>query len=347
VAAVHPAVAAIRTEVRRCLRSLPPDTSQPVLVACSGGADSLALAVAVAFLAPRLAVQVGLVTVDHQLQPGSADRAAAVGAWACGAGFDPVDVVAASVAGRVGGPEAAARSARYDALGQVARRHGSQIVLLGHTLDDQAETVLLALVRGSGLRGLAGMPRRRQLGGVALLRPLLGIERAQTRAACEAAGLRFWDDPHNSDPAFSRTQARALLASYVQALGPSVVANLARTATLAGAAAAVVDSQVELGLVAAARSDGLDVAVLRALPAAVRTGVLHAWARRLGVPGSALSHRHVVALDALVVGRRGQGAVDLPGAVAVRRDGEALVAARDTAAPAGPAIASEAGLVHG
>src|SRR5690606_24714013 len=125
----------------------------------------------------------------HQLQAGSADRAQTVAAWATEARFAPVLVRTVSVAGRTGGPEAAAREARYEALADAARASGAAAVLLGHTRDDQAETVLLAMVRGAGPRGLSGMPVRRVRHGVAFLRPLLGVARAQTRAACLAEGL--------------------------------------------------------------------------------------------------------------------------------------------------------------
>ncbi len=162
-------------------------------------------------------------------------------------------IEAVDVRGRPGGPEAAARDARYEALVRVARAHGSTTVLLGHTRQDQAETVLLALLRGGGLRGLSGMPERRERDGVALVRPLLDVSRAQTRAACAALGLEPWEDPHNTDPAFARARARALLQSLVDELGEAVVGNLARTARLAAADVALLD-----GLAAAARTAATD-----------------------------------------------------------------------------------------
>ncbi|SCG76082.1 tRNA lysidine(34) synthetase TilS [Micromonospora humi] len=315
----------MRLAVRRLLAGLP--GAGPVLVACSGGPDSLALAAATVFVAPRLGRPAGLVTVDHGLQPGSADRAAAVADWARAAGFDPVEVVAVRVAGRPGGPEAAARTARYEALVAAARRHDAAGVLLGHTRDDQAETVLLALARGSGPRGLSGMPERRELDGVPLLRPLLDVARCDTRAACAALGLAAWTDPHNTDPAYARARVRAeALPALVDALGPGVVANLARTARLLAADVAALDT-----LSAAALDDvrdaggGLSVAALAALPAAVRTRVLHAWARELGAAPADLSHRHVAALDALVTDWRGQGPAHLPGGLPVRRHAGRLV----------------------
>ncbi|MFI6823621.1 tRNA lysidine(34) synthetase TilS [Micromonospora sp. NPDC050187] len=343
MAALAPAVAAIRVAVRRALVGLP--AAGPVLVACSGGADSLALAAATAFVAPRLGRPAGLVTVDHGLQAGSAERAAAVARWAEKTGFAPVESVRVRVAGRPGGPEGAARDARYQALAEAARRYGASALLTGHTRDDQAETVLLALARGSGPRGLAGMPPRRDLSGVPLLRPFLDVSREQTRRACAVLGFTPWEDPHNVDPSYARARVRAdVLPVLVAALGPAVLENLARTARLVAADTAALDDLAAAALAEArvptdgragaggATGDrpvpgGLVVPVLAGLALAVRTRVLHAWARELGAPAAALSHRHVAALDALVTDWRGQGAVHLPGALRVtRRDGHLVPA---------------------
>jgi tRNA(Ile)-lysidine synthase len=347
VAALDPAVAAIRAALRSTLstadspaRERAERPSARVLVACSGGTDSLALAAATAFVAPRLGVAAGLVTVDHQLQPGSAEQAKAVADWATGAGLAPVVVETVSVAGP-GGPEAAARDARYEALVRAARDHGAGAVLLGHTRDDQAETVLLALLRGAGPRGLAAMPVRREVSGVALLRPLLDVSREQTAAACAALGLRPWHDPHNLDLAYGRVRVRGLLADLSATLGPSVAANLARTAGLVAADTAALDALADAALAAALTEDGLAAAPLADLAPAVRTRALYAWARSLGAPGAALSQRHVTALDALVVGWRGQGPVHLPAGILVRRRHGILRREPPTAAQAG--IIDEAG----
>jgi tRNA(Ile)-lysidine synthase len=311
-------VAAVRSAVRRALPS-----AGSVLVACSGGADSLALAAAARFVGRR----VGLVTVDHGLQDGSDRRASGVAAWARGAGFDPVEVAIVDVAGLPGGPEAAARTARYAALSEAAARLGASAVFLGHTRDDQAETVLLALARGAGPRGLAGMPYRK---GV-FVRPLLDVARADTRKACAALGLVPWDDPHNVDPAYARSRVRSsALPALVDALGSGVVGNLARSAAMIAADNAALDGLAAAALVAAAVKPAepaapvvaLAVSSLSGLVDAVRTRVLHAWARGLGAPGGALSHRHVTGLDALVTDWHGQGPVHLPGGIVVaRRDG--------------------------
>ncbi|OZV79676.1 tRNA lysidine(34) synthetase TilS [Micromonospora echinospora] len=336
MAALAPAVAAIRVAVRRALVGLP--AAGPVLVACSGGADSLALAAATAFVAPRLGRPAGLVTVDHGLQAGSAERAAAVARWAEETGFAPVESVRVRVAGRPGGPEGAAREARYQALAEAGRRYGASALLTGHTRDDQAETVLLALARGSGPRGLAGMPPRRDLSGVPLLRPFLDVTREQTRRACAVLGFTPWEDPHNVDPSYARARVRAdVLPALVAALGPAVLENLARTARLVAADTAALDDLAAAALAEArvptdggATGDrpvpgGLVVTVLAGLAPALRTRVLHAWARELGAPAAALSHRHVAALDALVTDWRGQGAVYLPGALRVTRHDGHLV----------------------
>jgi tRNA(Ile)-lysidine synthase len=309
VARIPAAVAAVRLAVRR---SLPTDGL--VLVACSGGADSLALASAARFVGR----EVGLVTVDHGLQEGSASRAASVAAWARDAGLTPVEVATVSVGGRPGGPEGAARSARYEALAAVAGRLGAGVVLLGHTRDDQAETVLLALARGAGPRGLAGMPRRKGI----FRRPLLEVSRADTRKACAAQGLVPWDDPHNVDPAFARSRVRgAALPALVEALGSAVVANLARSAGQIAADNAALDALAREALLSAYEPDRSSVRIpeMSAMVDAVRTRVLHGWAKELGASGAALSHRHVQALDALITDWHGQGPVYLPGGIRVAR----------------------------
>src|SRR5580765_8209334 len=215
----QPAVAEVRLAVRELLRG----RTGPVAVACSGGADSLALAAATAFVAQRLGIVAGLITVDHGLQDGSAVQAARVAAIGYELGLDPVAVVRVDV-GTAGGPEGAARDARYAALAA-----SGADVLLGHTLDDQAESVLLGLGRGSGARSIAGM---RAVDG-RWLRPFLGLRRATTVAACAALGLEPWADPHNADPAFRRVRLRGeVLPLLEDVLAGGVADALARTADL-------------------------------------------------------------------------------------------------------------------
>ena len=297
-----PAVAAVRSAVRPGLT----DDATPVLVACSGGADSLALAAAVAFEAPRAARRAGAVTVDHGLQRGSADRARTTADLLRGLGLDPVLVVRVDV-GTAGGPEGAARDARHAALRSVAAGHGARIAL-GHTRDDQAETVLLGLGRGSGPRSVAGMTAWR----APFWRPLLGVERATTRRACAAEGLPVWDDPWNTDPAYTRVRLRSeVLPLLEEVLGGGVAAALARTA-------AMVREDVDaLDALAAAVPDPTDCAALAVLPAALRRRVLRAWLMAGGVRD--LQAVHLQAVDALLTRWRGQGRVDLPGGAGVAR----------------------------
>jgi len=291
-----------------------------VLAACSGGADSLALAAALAFVAPRAGLRAGAVTVDHGLQEGSAARAASVAVVLAGLGLDPVRTASVSVdvgTGRAGGPEAAARTARYAALARVAAEDGAAAVLLGHTLDDQAETVLLGLARGSGARSLAGMPPRR---GV-FRRPLLGLRRPVTAEACAALGLDPWHDPHNADRRFARVRVRLdALPALEAALGPGVAEALARTAGQLRADAEVLEK------ISSERTDGdspLSASSLAELPGAVRTRVLRSAALAAGCPAGALTAGHVARIEELVTGWHGQRWIDLPGGVrASRRAGQ-------------------------
>ena len=312
-----PAVAEIRRAVRVALTG----SEGTVLVACSGGADSLALAAATAFEAPRHGLRAGLVTIDHGLQPGSADRAARVAAIGYELGFDPVTTVPVTV-GRRGGREAAARAARYGALDAAAQALAAR-VLLGHTLDDQAETVLLGLGRGSGPRSIAGM---RAVDG-RYLRPLLGVRRATTVAACTALGLEPWDDPHNADPAFQRVRLRReVLPLLEDVLQGGVAEALARTAALLRDDLDVLDRIAATSAADGATSDTpdpgqqLDVAVLVGLPRALRTRALQTWAHchRIGP----LTSVHVDAIDVLVTDWHGQGPLDLPGGRVARASGK-------------------------
>jgi tRNA(Ile)-lysidine synthase len=309
MAGPDPAVAALRSAVRPGLTR----DAAPVLVACSGGADSLALAAAVAFEAPRSGVPAGGVTVDHGLQPGSDTRAAATAELLEKLGLAPVEVVRVDV-GADGGPEAAARSARYAALERLAGASGARIAL-GHTLDDQAETVLLGLGRGSGPRSVAGMVARRGI----WWRPLLGIRRTTTRAACVAAGLPVWDDPWNADPAYTRARLRAeVLPLLDDVLGGGVAPALARTAAMLREDLDALDALAADDLQELLGTDGaLPADLLATRPAALRRRVLRGWLLAAGIQD--LQAVHLDAVDALLTRWRGQGPVDLPGRVAVVR----------------------------
>ncbi|MEU3712589.1 tRNA lysidine(34) synthetase TilS [Streptomyces catenulae] len=328
----HPAVAAIRVAVRRVLHdvlnrhSAQARTEPPlVLVACSGGADSMALASALAFEAPRLGVRAGGVTVDHGLQAGSDLRAAEVVLRLRSLHLDPAEAVTVRV-GKAGGPEAAARDARYAALDAAAERHGAAAVLLGHTRDDQAETVLLGLARGSGTRSLSGMAATTgHLGRYR--RPFLGVDRQTARTACLIQSLPVWDDPHNTDPSYTRSRLRHEgLPALEKALGKGVVEALARTAQLSRDDADALDSWAADAERTVRGAEGtLDVAGLFALPPAVRRRVLRRAVIDAGAPAGSLFARHIEEVDRLITAWRGQGALNLPGRVGVRRQGGRLV----------------------
>jgi tRNA(Ile)-lysidine synthase len=319
MAGPSPAVAQLRSAVRPGLTR----SARPVLVACSGGADSLALAAAIAFEAPRAGVPAGAVTVDHGLQPDSAERAAATADLLRKLGLAPVDVLTVAV-GTDGGPEAAARTARTAALAAAA---GDARVALGHTLDDQAETVLLGLGRGSGPRSIAGMVEDR---GV-FWRPLLGVRRATTRQACADQGLPFWDDPWNADPAYTRVRLRTeALPLLEDVLGGGVAPALARTAALLREDLDALDALAAVEGARLTGEEGLDARGAAALPAALRRRVLRAWLRDGGVPDVQAVHLHAV--DALLVAWRGQGRVDLPGGAGVVRASGRLVLRPDPGA---------------
>jgi tRNA(Ile)-lysidine synthase len=285
-----------------------------VLVACSGGADSVALAAALAFEARDAGARIGGVTVDHGLQPGSAERAERTAALLRELGLDPVVLLPVSV-GADGGPEGAARSARYAALAGAADEHGARIAL-GHTLDDQAETVLLGLGRGSGPRSVAGMVEDRP----PYWRPFLGVRRETTRRACADQGLPVWDDPWNDDPAYTRVRLRTeVLPLLEQVLGGGVAAALARTAVLLREDLDALDDLAagHLARLAGEAGVGLPARELAELPAAVRRRVLRGWLRGSGVPD--LQAVHLGAVDALLTRWRGQGPVGLPGGAGVVR----------------------------
>jgi tRNA(Ile)-lysidine synthase len=316
---LDPAVAAVRRGVRDVLAEHEDDAG-PVVVACSGGADSLALLAATVHEGHRAGRRVVGAVVDHGLQDDSADHTARVVATMARAGADETLSARVTVESQGRGLEAAAREARYAVLGQVADSLGSRLVLLGHTLDDQAETVLLGLTRGSGGRSIAGMRPAFDV----FARPLLGVTRAQTEAACAAEGLEPWQDPHNDDPRFTRSRVRhTVLPTLERELGPGVAETLARTAELLRPDMEALDDLADAALARARTDDGLRLPDLADEPDAVRSRVVRLAALAAGSPPSELFHVHVTALLGLMSGRvRGQ--VQLPGHVTAVLDGDTL-----------------------
>lgn len=311
-------------EPRGTASSLPP----LLLVACSGGPDSLALAEAASFFARRGDYRVGAVVVDHGLQAGSAEVAAEAAAKLIRMGLEPVQVRTVSVPASGMGPEAAARTVRYAALDAAVAETGADAVLLGHTLDDQAEQVLLGLARGSGTRSLAGM---RPVRG-AYLRPLLGLRRSETEEICESLGLDPWHDPSNTDPAFARSRVRAEVLPFLEEkLGPGIAEALFRSSRILANDADYLDTvsaetfarlrtapaSAENASAAEADTILLPEAPLRELAPAVRQRVLALAAVELG--GAQPSYERLRSVEALLRRTGSAGPVELVGKVSVYR----------------------------
>lgn len=321
-----PAILQMRHAVRAWSAQFAP--TGPVTVALSGGADSLALTAAAVVEVSR----VHAVIVDHQLQTGSAAVAATARAHALALGCATAEIVAVQVSGP-GGLEAAARRARYAALDSA---RGNFPVLLGHTLDDQAETVLLGLARGSGGRSIQGMSAFDAPWG----RPLLTVRRAVTRAACTELGIDPYEDPHNSNPDFVRVRLRTeVLPLLEEVLGGGVAPALARTAAQLREDGHVLDALALDALAAQARAQSdtgvgdLDAIALKSLAPAVRRRVLRAWLLDAGA--TSLTDKQLRAVDALIEHWRGQGGVAIGGGgvkarlVVARRHGRLNVGLED------------------
>ena len=308
----NPATVAIRSAVRESLSSC--SAGDKVLVAVSGGADSLALAAALVPECKNMLINLVGVTIDHQLQNKSGEQAAKVSSQLTQLGISLVEVVKVEV-DLTDGLEASARRARYAALDEIANKHGAKLIFLGHTLNDQAEGVLLGLARGSGARSLSGMAK---LNGK-YARPLLEISRAETLAACAENDLTPWVDPHNSDSQFARVRVRTdALPNLEKNIGPGITEALARSADLLRDDADALDALAS-DFVAGLNLADLDVSALAALAKAVRTRVIRLAIYAAGAPMGSISADHVASVEALITSWHGQGACSLPGGVKVER----------------------------
>ena len=339
-----------------------------VLVACSGGRDSMALAAVSHIVCTSMGVRCGAVIVDHGLQEGS-EQVAGEAANHCRAlGLGPVIVRNATVQARGEGLEAAARQARYNELCAAARESGAIAVLLAHTMDDQAETVLIGLLRSRGVDALAGMPQVFTRSGVTFARPLLTLTRAETTGICEDLGVEYWDDPTNGDavdgelpndyPLRSRVR-HDLLPAIERFAGFNVARHFAESARLArmdkeyldqrsdevmGEAVTTVDWPASSAAVstdtprACAADDtndsghgiGLMIGVRRIArePEAIRLRVIAHALSQAGVNASAAQ---IAAIDRLVVDWHGQGGVSLPRGYSANRKKHVIRVCQDGA----------------
>ena len=320
-----PAMADARRAVRAAFELAGLAAGETVLLAVSGGGDSMALAAAAAFEGPRAGLTVKAAVVDHGLQTGSAEVAAQAAARLRELGIAEVEVLRVEVKNSGDGIEAAAREARYQALDALRLQLSASYLLLGHNLDDQAETVLLGLARGSGLRAISGMPVIEER--LRRMRPFLGLTRASLRQACVDQGIEFWQDPHNENREFARVRARQLLALLEQELAPGISEALARTADQVRDAEQLIDSMAAQ-LEADARAGGTGREVMYAVdalapaPAAVRRGTLHLIATQVGARN--ISQPQIAAIDGLLTDWHGQKFVQLSG-ITVERIGAQLI----------------------
>ena len=298
---------AIRSAVRPFLEKL--EAGDRIVVAVSGGADSLALAYALSKEASKLALQLSAVTIDHQLQDGSNKQAELVVEQMKSIGLEcEIKKVKFEI---TEGLEASARKARYEAFDSLE----TEAVFLGHTHNDQAETVLLGLSRGSGTRSLSGMA---EVNGK-YIRAFLNITREQTEDACKEIGLIPWNDPHNKDSQFARVRVRTeALPTLEKTIGPGISDALVRSAALLRDDADALDQWAEQEILGLSLDD-LDCAYLAGLPRAIRSRIIRRAIYACGAPSGSVTSEHVAAIEALICAWNGQGPAHLPGGVKVER----------------------------
>ena len=321
---LSPAMADIRRAVRESWSDLNLYKGSTAAVACSGGADSLALASAALFEGNRAEIKVIAVIVNHNLQEGSMEAALRTKGVLTEIGFDVVEIMDVVVQQNSLGMEAAARNARYGALTEFANKHNVAVTMLGHTLDDQAETVLLGLARGSGAKSIAGMPTLSPDGKY--LRPLLGITRKETVSYCEDLGLEYWSDPQNLDTKFSRVKVRLNVLPVLEAeLGPGIASALSRTAEILQDDLEYLEAQADAAFSSVAKTTNNSVVIdtegLENLPRALATRVIH---KSLSLLGTEPAKVQIDSVMELVTNWHGQKPLTLP-SVRVERKGKEII----------------------
>lgn len=321
---LSPAMADIRRAVRDSWDLLNLYKGSTVAIACSGGADSLALASAALFEGQRADINVIACIVNHNLQEGSMEVALRTKGLLTEIGFSVVEIMDVVVQQNSLGMEAAARNARYGALTEFAQKHNALVTMLGHTQDDQAETVLLGLARGSGAKSIAGMPTLSPDGKY--LRPLLGITRKETVSYCEDTGLNYWSDPQNLDTKFSRVRARLkVLPVLEEELGPGIAQALSRTAEILQDDISYLESQADkaFGEVAKTTNNSviIDTDLFEKLAKALAKRVIH---KSLSLMGAEPAKVQIDSVMELVTNWHGQKPLTLP-SVRVERKGKEII----------------------
>jgi tRNA(Ile)-lysidine synthase len=326
-------MADIRRAIRDSWDQVNLATGSTVAIACSGGADSLALASAALFEGKRAEIKVIACIVNHNLQEGSKELALRTKELLMEMGFEVVEIMDVHIQQSSLGMEAAARNARYGALAEFAEKHPAVFTMLGHTLDDQAETVLLGLARGSGAKSIAGMPTLSPDGKY--LRALLGITRKQTVSYCEDLGLEFWSDPQNLDTKFSRVKARLkVLPVLEEELGPGIAHALARTAEILQDDMSYLDHQSEEAFVLVAKTTNnsviIDADLFSKLPKALANRVIH---KSLSLMGAEPAKVQIDAVSELVFNWHGQKPLTLPSVRVERKGNEIILKSTKTMKP--------------
>ncbi len=324
----RPRLTPVMADVRRAIRDswdhLNLYKGSTVAIACSGGADSLALASAALFEGQRAEINVIACIVNHNLQEGSMEVALRTKGILMEMGFSVVETMDVHIQQSSLGMEAAARNARYGALTEFADKHNAAFTLLGHTQDDQAETVLLGLARGSGAKSIAGMPALSPDGKY--LRPLLGITRKETVFYCEDLNLEYWSDPQNLDTKFSRVKARLnVLPVLEEELGPGIAQALSRTAEILQDDLAYLEAQADVAFEEVTRTTNnsvvIDTEAFEKLPKALANRVIH---KSLSLMGAEPAKVQIDAVNELVTNWHGQKPLTLP-SVRVERKGKEII----------------------
>jgi tRNA(Ile)-lysidine synthase len=301
-------------EIRQAIRPWIEAADSRILIGVSGGADSLALAVAATAEARKHSLDLVAIIIDHQLQEGSRRVAEQTRAILEKIGYQKIEIIPVEVV-ITDGLESSARRARYEAFQIAIEKYRPDYFFLAHTKNDLAESVLLGLARGSGTRSLSGIAEQNG----AYIRPLLGIDRESTESCCQENQIEPWNDPQNRDPAYLRSRVRhQVLPILEREMGPGIIEALARSSRILREDADALDSWVE-ELLVGNRDELLEVQFLGSLPKAIRIRLLRRIIYKAGAPEGSLSADHLAPVEALVTQWHGQGQISLPGSVKVER----------------------------